>query len=215
MQVVTAEQAIDFTHPQLSVIKKEAGEVIAKTILVEALTDLVMLFNIGKTMNPPQIIQTIDLILQKYWYLRLTELKYCFNQAKMGAYGKVYDRIDGAIIFEWIEKYIEERKELIIQKQVERNKESKKDVSILEAFSEKGIKFEPKIVESKEEKKVVEKTEREKVIQDAFKEFDKLHLTSEVDSKGIKFIEYQGKIVDIVKFTELKLFEYDSANKDN
>lgn len=37
------------------------------------------------------------------------DFKLCFNNAKRGKYGRVYDRIDGNIIYEWLQKYSEER----------------------------------------------------------------------------------------------------------
>lgn len=198
----------------MSKIKLEAGEQIVKLILVDALTDLVMFFNIGKTMNSTQVLQTVELILQKYWYLRLSELKYCFIQAKTGTYGRIYDRIDGAVIFEWIDKYLEERKEAIIQKQTQTHEENKKDISILSALHEKGIKFNPKTVDEIkiEEKKVAEKSEREKLIQQFFKEFDLLHRTNEVESRGVRLIKYEGKVYDSISFIEMKLKEHDTQN---
>lgn len=212
MQVKTIEQAIDLSYPQLSKIKKDAGEVVVKTVLVEALSDLVMFFNVGKTMNAPQIVQTVELVLEQYWYLRLSEFKYCFTQAMTGAYGKVYDRIDGAIIFEWIEKYLEERMGEIVEKQTQQHEENKKDVSILSALHEKGISFKPKTVEETkiEQKKTVEKSEREKLIQKFFREFDELHKTEEVESKGSRLINYKGKVHDSISFIETKLKEHDN-----
>jgi len=208
MQVKTIEQAIDFSYPQLSKLKKEAGEVVVKTVLIEALTDLVMFFNVGKTMTPPQIMQTVELILQQYWYLRLSEFKYCFNKAKFGAYGKLYDRIDGAVIFEWIDMYLSERKDAIIEAHINKNNEFKNDTSILEALTDKGISFNH-IEKSPANKIISEKSDREKVIQDAFKEFDKLHLTNEVSSNGVRLINFEGNIYSMVEFSEMRLKEFD------
>lgn len=200
----------------MSKIRKEIGDAGTKVILIDAIVDLVMFFNIGKTMNQQQVIVTSDLILQKYWYLRLSELKYCFTQAMTGAYGKVYDRIDGAVIFEWIEKYLEERMGAIVQKQTQQHEENKKDVSILSALHEKGISFKPKTVEEPkiEQKKTVEKSEREKLIQKFFREFDELHKTEEVESRGSRLINYKGKVHDSISFIETKLKEHDNEISD-
>jgi len=200
----------------LSKIKKELGDVATKIVLVDAIVDLVMFFNIGKTMNQQQVVITADLILQKFWYLRLSELKYCFTQAMTGAYGKVYDRIDGAVIFDWIEKYLEERKDAIIQKQTQKHEENKKDVSILSALHDKGVVFTPKTVEETkiEQKKTVEKSEREKLIQKFFREFDELHKTEEIESRGSRLINYKGKVHDSISFIETKLKEHDNEISD-
>ena len=218
LQVRTIQEALNPNSKQLSKIKLDNGENAAKLILIEAITDVVMFFNVGKTMNEQQLIQTVDLILQNYWYLRISEFKYLFNKAKIGAYGKLYDRIDGSIIFEWIDKYLEERKEALIQNQIQKQQEAKKDLSILEALHDKGIKFEPKNVEEKPVIKEVEKTDKEKFIQDCFKEFDKLFLTygieSNVAASSTRFINLQGKIYDCVTFIEMKLESY-GKTKDN
>ena len=211
MQIKTIEQAIDISYPQLSKLKKEAGDIVVKTVLIEALSDLVMFFNVGKTMNPQQIVQTVDLILENYWYLRISEFKYCFNRAKIGTYGKLYDRIDGAIILEWLDLYLNERKQTVIEANINRNNELKKDTSIIEALSNKGISFN-KIEKESKKVDVIVKSEREKVIQDAFSEFDKLYLTNEVESKGFRLISYEGKNYSMVEFSEMRLKEFDEKN---
>lgn len=211
MQIKTIEQAIDISYPQLSKLKKEAGDIVVKTVLIEALSDLVMFFNVGKTMNPQQIVQTVDLILENYWYLRISEFKYCFNRAKIGTYGKLYDRIDGAIILEWLDLYLNERKQTVIEANINRNNELKKDTSIIEALSNKGISFN-KIEKESKKVDVIVKSEREKVIQDAFSEFDKLYLTNEVESKGYRLISYEGKNYSMVEFSEMRLKEFDEKN---
>jgi hypothetical protein len=73
------------------------------------LTDLVLFFNVGKIMSPAQIAQTVALILEDYDWLCIEDLKVCFNNAKKGVYGKLYDRIDGQVILEWIDAYARER----------------------------------------------------------------------------------------------------------
>lgn len=215
LKVVKIEDALDFSLPQLSVIKKEKGEIFEKAFLVEAVADLVMFFNIGKTMNEQQVVQVVKMISQRYYYLRPAELKYCFDKAKFGDYGKVYDRIDGAVIFEWIELYLEERENAIIQKNIEnKKKEESNSESVLAVFLGKGIKFEPKKIEGEVvEKKKIERTEKDLIIQKAFKEFDELHKTNEVPSKGVKLIKYEGEIYDSVEFAERKLHEHYNEKK--
>ena len=56
------------------------------------------------------------MISDDYYYLKPDELEYCFRQAKRGVYGKVFDRIDGMVILEWLEKYNTERMEICMAK---------------------------------------------------------------------------------------------------
>lgn len=63
-------------------------------------------------MNDQQIKQTSQLIISEYWFLKPEDFKLCFNQAKKGHYGKVFDRIDGMVIMEWLNQYCQQRTEV-------------------------------------------------------------------------------------------------------
>ena len=57
-------------------------------------------------MNAQQLLLTAELIIEKYYYLRIEELRVCFRMAMKGEFGPVYNRIDGQVFFEWILKYM-------------------------------------------------------------------------------------------------------------
>jgi hypothetical protein len=59
-------------------------------------------------MNANQVINTAEMILDAYGYLKIDDFKLCFNQAKRGAYGPVY-RMDGNVILAWIKQYANDR----------------------------------------------------------------------------------------------------------
>lgn len=107
-----------------------------------SITDLVMSFNIGKTMNQSQVGHAVRAIQEDYFYLKPTELKYCFENAKRGRYGTLYDRIDLAVICEWIEMYLVERTNEVIMrnenKKVEYSKQN--DELFTNVFSSGKIK---------------------------------------------------------------------------
>ena len=60
-------------------------------------------------MGQEQLVQTIQLIIEDFYYFNIEDFKLCFNNAKRGKYGKIYDRIDGNVIYGWIEAYANER----------------------------------------------------------------------------------------------------------
>ena len=66
-------------------------------------------------MGETQIAQTVDMIIEDYYYLNIEDFKLCFSDAKKGRFGKVYDRIDGNVIYERIEQYAKNRMEKAIQ----------------------------------------------------------------------------------------------------
>lgn len=106
---LTVSDALQSITPPLAVFKKEYGEQSLQAILVIILTDLIKFFSIGKTMGQDQLVQTIRLIIEDFYYFNIEDFKLCFDNAKRGKYGKVYDRIDGNVIYEWLQKYSEER----------------------------------------------------------------------------------------------------------
>lgn len=60
-------------------------------------------------MGQSQLVSTIQLVIEDFYYLNIEDFKLCFNKAKRGVYGKIYDRVDGNIIYGWIAQYAQER----------------------------------------------------------------------------------------------------------
>ena len=85
------------------------GVYTVKALLNILVVDVVGFFNIGKNMDAPQVIQTVELILEEYPYFKPEDFKLCFNRAKKGQYGKLYDRLDGQVILDWLTVYDLER----------------------------------------------------------------------------------------------------------
>lgn len=93
----------------ISAIQKEFGETHLRAFMVKILNDLLDYFSVGKSMGAVQMAQTADLIIDEYFFLKPDDFKLCFSNAKKGIYGKVYDRIDGQVIFEWLNAYNRDR----------------------------------------------------------------------------------------------------------
>ncbi|HAH35142.1 MAG TPA: hypothetical protein DCL81_00870 [Algoriphagus sp.] len=60
-------------------------------------------------MTEDQAIDTAYLLLEKYPYESFEDFVIMFRNAKMGKYGELYNRLDGQIIFKWMEEYMEEK----------------------------------------------------------------------------------------------------------
>lgn len=93
----------------LAIINKEFGEGHLRSFMVKILNDVLDFFSVGKSMGAVQVATTADLIIEEYYFLKPDDFKLCFNQAKKGQYGKVYDRIDGQVIFDWLSAYVSDR----------------------------------------------------------------------------------------------------------
>lgn len=65
-------------------------------------------------MNDVQIAITCDLIIETYPHYKLEDFKLCFKNAMKhkAGYDKLYDRLDGAIIMDWLKVYDKERTDL-------------------------------------------------------------------------------------------------------
>lgn len=221
IQVRTAKEAINSNLPSLATLKRqliaeqpEKGAVIATAFITSIITDLVLSFNVGKQMTPAQVVDVVNYIQTDYYYLKPSELKYCFDKAKKGQYGKLYDRIDGAIIFEWIELYLEERLDAVITQNENQNNEYKKSDPVNPDLVLKVLK---NVVSEKDKE---EKAKRpafvpmgnsdalNSAIQECFKEFDKLYLTDAVgEGGGKRFLKYKEKILDQDEYVNFRLNE--------
>ena len=93
----------------IAVMNKNFGETKLRAFMARIIIDVVMFFNVGKIMNDVQAAQTADLIIEEYYFLKPDDFKLCFTRAKKGYYGKVFDRIDGQVIFEWLNQYTNDR----------------------------------------------------------------------------------------------------------
>jgi hypothetical protein len=130
MVVKSFDDVFDSKTPSLSAINKELGDMHTKAILTIILIDLIKFFNIGKSMNDEQVGQTIQLIQEEFWMLKPEDFKLCFNNAKKGLYGKVYDRLDGQIILEWLGRYLSERMNYAEQESIRKYDVDKKGIEI-------------------------------------------------------------------------------------
>lgn len=93
----------------MATIYKEFGETHLRGFMVKIINDLVDFFNVGKTMGAIQVAQTADLVIEEYYFFKPDDFKLCFTRVKKGLYGKIYDRIDGQMILEWLHQYKQER----------------------------------------------------------------------------------------------------------
>lgn len=118
------------TSPALSEIKKVKGEQIALGVVVALMDECQQYFNLQQPMNKQQLLLTAELIMEKYYYLRVEELRVCFRMAMKGEFGPVYNRIDGQVFFEWILKYMPTREGVTTRMQ----KEQQSNNNIYEMF---------------------------------------------------------------------------------
>ena len=100
----------------ISRIRKEDPERALDEISL-LIIDLQKFFDTKRKLGEDQIYETSALILSEYSWLTLYEIAFCFKEGKLGKYGKVYDRLDGSIILEWLKAWDQRRTELVVSEQ--------------------------------------------------------------------------------------------------
>lgn len=88
----------------------------AETIkfLAAKMRDAVNFWSVGRTTfdnedGKARIVELIRLIVQEYSWLKPSDIRMIFQNAKLGKYGEAYNRMDGPMILSWFNKYAEER----------------------------------------------------------------------------------------------------------
>jgi hypothetical protein len=108
----------------LAKIKAVKGEAVAKAVMIVLVNNLAQFFNVGRNLNSEQILETIRLIQQQYFYLTIADFKLCFEEMKLST--QAFDRFDGNMILAGIEDYVQRRakvaEELSLQKAEESGK---------------------------------------------------------------------------------------------
>lgn len=89
-------------------------------LAVRSVTGLLLMFseyfNVSSTFTEVQAVQTASLFLEEYPVESIEDLILCLKNAKLGKYGKIYNRIDGSMLFEWFSKYLDEKYSFIEEK---------------------------------------------------------------------------------------------------
>lgn len=180
--------------------------------------DVCEFFNIGKPMTSSQIIQTARLIFFDYSALKPEDVKKCFEQGKKGLYGKIYDRLDGGVLFDWLDNYKLNRTNEIIQHRINElnnhNAEIKKPIYIKNSESIEKIKEIRKNLEQKLTKdridyienrfqKNVEKSEEDILVQKWLRYFDRKMI-----KQGKSFIATRWGIMNQEQYAMFRLKKY-------
>lgn len=84
-------------------------------------------FSVKNGLNEDIVYDVADLILAEYKNFTMYDLGLCFKMAKLGRFGKVYERLDGGIIMDWIYQYAKQRDKAIIRNAEDEHSRTKAD----------------------------------------------------------------------------------------
>lgn len=216
--MVNIKQCLLVPSPNLGIIQKQVTRGELSSILNLMIIDLVEFFSVTNTMGKSQVEQTVDLIIDspEYQELKLEDLKLCFNYTKRGWFGTVFNRIDGGVIFECLNKYIELRREQKANAFKAKHEETKKleaatprkgdasaGLALLRQFRDELIAR-----DKADKKRIMEKVnfnrDQQKFDNKLFRQFDILFEKYAIDTNRGKFIKRYGKILSLNEFMKHK-----------
>lgn len=180
-------------------------------------------------MDTNKIKTASEIIIDAFPQLTMMDLKLCFKKAISGEYGKLYDRLDGAVICEWLRQYFEDRLTYAENEQLKNHKKPEpfKVEPVNEEVFQKGIQMVldalPKLDQEVKQSPNREDTYHHWLLirwRDQFhflcKDIGiKKHGLVAFDTGGINLLNIGGKYYDLQEFLKLKMNNYyiNPANK--
>jgi len=186
-----------------------------KTLLFNILTELCQSFNIGFTMSAPQIYEAVNNIVFDFPNFTIRDFKLFLSWASRGDFGKSFNRIDKAVIYEWLNQYADAQFKHVENEHIN-NKHKfadlrQEDPKLIQLISE-AVKGAEKIKEQDKKPIIRELSETDKMIQGWLKEFDEIYreqIKGLPKEPPLKMIKIAGEKfpVDATKYVEIKLME--------
>lgn len=86
-------------------------------IIIALLTKFQNAINVGQSFNTEQIIEAAaDIMTEAIEYnLSLEDLVVFFDQAKIGKFGKIYNRLDTQVVMAFLDNYLDQRFEALVE----------------------------------------------------------------------------------------------------
>ena len=136
----TIDNALSIHAPSLAVYRKYNNEAEAVTLISRLIIWTLKMLNVQKSQNDFQVTMTAKMILTDYYFLSVSELKYCFVRGIHGDYGQLYAKVDAMDLLKWLKEYSEHRSVYLVQRNQTKSKSEKqelKNVDFNPAFFQK------------------------------------------------------------------------------
>jgi hypothetical protein len=110
--------------PMLIELRRENEEELLDTLQLMIL-EIVKFHKTTELMTPAQIFETAFMVMDTFKGLTLEDVALCFYQAKRGQFGEIYNRIDGAVILNWLHGYQDRMRAVGMERELQRHLQSK------------------------------------------------------------------------------------------
>jgi hypothetical protein len=123
------------SKPICQLIRTEGEENILKTVIALIIYNSEY-FLVRNKMSDGQAIQIASLFIEHYGTESLEDLMLCLKYAKINRYGTSYNRLDGQIIFQWFQQYLDEKYQEVEKQRLEQKAEiMEKEIEVLSHVS--------------------------------------------------------------------------------
>ena len=95
--------------PSIGFVKNKMSEQLILTIIKLHIVDLSDFLNLTRPMKDSQVDQTAEMIIDEFPLMKIADVIYLFKQAKNGAFGNIYEGLDGLKILSWFRQVWGER----------------------------------------------------------------------------------------------------------
>ena len=179
--------------------------------------------NIDRNMTPDQVRYCAEDIVnsdnQLIYNLTLDEVNLCMEKGVKGEYGEIYNRMDQAIVFKWLQSYIDEK--LIVGEKLRGQQDGDNRQNIHEIFQTDTMKeiltdvvSKLAIKEVKEPEKPRVMSSQQQLVNSWFMAFDVIYNRCGEDVAGVRVIPYDGKKLTLDEFLEVQLAEYNTKESN-
>lgn len=90
--------------PMIAELRRQNEEELIDTLQL-LIIEVAEFYHTSERMTKNQVFETAYLILNQFAGLTIEDVALALHKAKGGEYGIVYNRIDGAVILDWLHKY--------------------------------------------------------------------------------------------------------------
>jgi hypothetical protein len=131
----------------ITALVSHAGEATVKAFIEAELIKLAGNFNGNPALNLKdyQVPVIADMLIENYKWESVEDFTLCFRKASCGMYGEIY-RIDGAVIGQWMARYLEEKYDALEQRKAKEKHDQKESQRVSNAVD--GSKYFAQILEN-------------------------------------------------------------------
>lgn len=145
------ERCVNGKAPTLAEVRRDYGASIARKWMVIQINDYCDFAIVNEDRKPDLVLvqQLADMIMARYYWLKMSEVMLFFTRMKYGDYGETYGSIDATRILRMLKAFLDERARIIDRCEQERRErqaaeEKKRAISREEYERLKAMKEESK-----------------------------------------------------------------------